>query len=67
MTLDQIKESLIDAQKSLEIIRAVFDINKLRAEEKELQAQQADPDFYSNMEQVQKVGRRHICNSKRIC
>ena len=66
MTLEQIKESLIDLQKSLEIIRAVFDINKLSAEQSELIAQQSAPDFYSDMERVRKVGKRLSSIEKKI-
>lgn len=66
MTLEQIKENLIDLQKSLEIIRAVFDINKLSAEQSELVTQQSAPDFYSDMEQVRKVGKRLSSIEKKI-
>ncbi len=66
MTLEQIKENLIDAQKSLEIIRAVFDINKLNNEKQKLQDEQAKPDFYNDMERVQIVGKRLNSLEKKI-
>ena len=66
MTLEQIKEHLENIQKSLEIIRAVFDINKLTAEKSELLSEQAAPDFYTDMEQVRKVGKRLSSIEKKI-
>ncbi len=66
MTLEQIKENLIDVQKSLEIIRAFFDINKLVEEQNELIEKQSAPDFYSDMDEVRKVGKRLSSIEKKI-
>lgn len=66
MTLEQIKESLSNIQKSLEIIRAVFDINELKREEKRLLERQTEPDFYSDATEVQRVGKELSALQKKI-
>lgn len=54
----EIKNSLTEIQKTLGDIQAVFDIQKLNEEKKELEQQQLAPDFYNNQQNVQKVGQR---------
>ncbi|MBQ7977042.1 MAG: peptide chain release factor 2 [Clostridia bacterium] len=66
MNLEQIKESLIEHQKSLEIIRAVFDIDKLKQDESLFLEKQAQPNFYSDMAEVQKVGKALSSVQKKI-
>ena len=66
MNYETIKENLITLQKSLEIIRAVFDIKKLNEEYKNLQKEQESPDFYSNLEKMQTVGKKISIIEKRI-
>lgn len=66
MNLEQIKENLITNQKSLDIIRAVFDINKLEQEKTELLDKQAQPDFYNDMKEVQRVGKAISALDKKI-
>ncbi len=66
MNLEEIKENLINFQKSLEIIRAVFDINKLNEEKAQLIEKQSQPDFYNDMDNVQKVGKKLSALDKKI-
>ena len=60
MIIDDIKLKLSDMQKSLELIQAVFDINKLNAEYEELLKKQAEPDYYQDMKAVQVTGKRIV-------
>lgn len=66
MNFEQIKDNLINIQKSLEIIRAVFDISKLTTEMLALQAEQSSPDFYSDQNKVQIVGKKISALQKKI-
>jgi len=60
MILDDIRQELLTVQKSLEIIQAVFDVNKLTAEYNELLQKQAEPDYYQDMKKVQQTGKRIV-------
>ena len=53
-----IKNSLLDIQKKLGDIQAVFDVSLLQAEIKSLQAQQTQPNFFNDQKNVQRVGQR---------
>ena len=45
MTYEQIKSNIMEIQKSLEVIQAVFDISKLKAELNKLEQEQQEPQF----------------------
>ena len=66
MTYEQIKSNIIEIQKSLEVIQAVFDISKLKAELNKLEQEQQEPQFYSNLDRVQTVGKQISSLNKKI-
>jgi len=58
LTIDSIKENLIDAEKSLEFIQELFPIEKLLKEKQDLEKQQQEPNFFSDRKNAEKVGKR---------
>ncbi|MBR7090856.1 MAG: peptide chain release factor 2 [Clostridia bacterium] len=60
MIVDDIRQQLSNIQKSLELIQAVFDINKLQQEYDEIIKKQAEPDYYNDMKMVQATGKRLV-------
>ncbi|MBQ9786219.1 MAG: PCRF domain-containing protein, partial [Clostridia bacterium] len=66
MTLDDIKEKLSNVKKSLDVIQAIFPIEKLKKDKEELEQQQNTPDFFSDMQKVQTVGKQIASLDKKI-
>ena len=66
MNLDEIKIKISELEDSLEIIKNVYDKNAMMAEKNKLLAEQAEPQFYSDLERVQKVGKRISVLDKKI-
>lgn len=58
MTLDQIKNMLIETKKVLDDVQVLFPSDKLEEEKQQLLAKQSSPDFYSNLKEVEKVGKK---------
>ena len=66
MTIDDIKEKLNIIKKSLDIIQAIFPIDKLKQEKADLEEQQNAPDFFSDMKKVQQVGKQIASIDRKI-
>ncbi len=58
MSLEQIKFRLADVKKVLDDLQVLFPVEKLEREKQELLEQQSEPEFYSDMKRVEKVGKK---------
>lgn len=58
LTKDQQKELLLEQKKVLDNIQVLFPIEKLEKEKTELEKMQTSPDFFSNLKQVENVGKK---------
>ena len=66
MNFDLIKEKLNDFQKSLDIIKDVFNIVSLSEQLSKLKLEQQEPTFYSDLNRVQVVGKQISSLEKKI-
>ena len=58
MTKDQQKDLLLEQKKVLDNIQVLFPVEKLEKEKEELEKMQSSPDFFSNLKQVESVGKK---------
>ncbi len=66
MSLDEIKERISELEDAIQIINSTFDISALTAEKEALVTEQSSPDFYSDRDRVQKVGKRISAIEKKL-
>lgn len=66
MTLDDIKQKLNNLEKSLQIVKAVFPLDKLIKEKSELEKKQSEPNFYNDLQLVSKVGKQIASLDRKI-
>lgn len=66
MTLNDLKEKLNETEKVLEMVQALFPIQKLEEEKLSLEKMQQDPNFYSDRRRVEKVGKQIAALDKKI-
>ncbi len=57
LSIEEIRQKLIDIKKMLEDIQVFFPLDKLQAELQSLNELQASPDFFNDRKQVERVGK----------
>lgn len=58
MTLNDLKEKVNETEKVLEMVQVLFPISKLEKNKQELEAMQAEPNFFSDRKRAEKVGKQ---------
>jgi len=66
VNLDEIKNEINRLNEGLKIIQSVYDKSALQTEKQQLLDEQSKPDFYTDLERVQKVGKRISAIDKKL-
>lgn len=57
MTLDQLREKISEVSEVVALVQALFPVDRLSAEKTQLEQAQSAPDFYTDLSEVERVGK----------